>query len=277
MVLGHAGVSGAKFVAGLIERGAGREAAEKFGHAMDPAGDHGRGKVMRAHHQVGDDFRVLRIRDAGFEDADHRAGAIADAAEPNRFADDRRIFAIDGGPEAMSKNDDAGGLRAVVLGGNQPAEDGAQAHYLEVGTADHAADHTAGLTEADHSERHAGEFAVFGDRVHAAFEVSQFGDGERRVFFTQAGSTLADVDQPVFAAIHEGFEQHAAHQREDGRVRADAQSQRQDDDCGETLGAAERMESNSQITQKRHCSSLPNLKVTIALRVPTVNITAHVT
>ena len=162
-------------------------------------------------------------------------------------------------------------------GGNQPAENGAQAHHLEIGTADHAADHTARLTEADHRERYAGKFAVFGHRVHAAFEVAQFGDREGRVFLAQSGGALANVHQAILTAIDQRLEQHAAHQREDGRVRADAQRQRQDDNRGEAFGAAERMECDSQITQKRHGWCLPNLKLKLASRGPTLSITSYVT
>jgi len=48
MILDHRGVGGAKFRAGLIESGAGSEAAEEFRHAMDAPVLHGRGQMMGA-------------------------------------------------------------------------------------------------------------------------------------------------------------------------------------------------------------------------------------
>ena len=215
---------------------------------------------MRAHYQIGDDFSVLRIRNAGFKYADDGAGAIADAAEANGFADDRRIFSEDGSPEAVGQHDHAVGFGAVIRRTDQAAEDGVQPHHFEIGTADHAGGDGAGLTEANHGERYAGKFAELGDGADAAFQIPQFGHGKGGVFVAQAGGALADVDQPVFAAIDQGFEQHAAHEGEDGRVGADSQSQSQDDNRCEALGAAEGMECDSQITKKGHGSSLPNPK-----------------
>ncbi len=52
----HRAVHGAQLGAGLIEGGAGRQAAEQLGHAMDAPGDHGGRKMMRAGHHVGDDL-----------------------------------------------------------------------------------------------------------------------------------------------------------------------------------------------------------------------------
>ena len=87
MVLHHGGVHRAQFGARLVESGAGSKLAEEFGHAMDAAGDHGGGKMMRAGDQVADDLRFGGIRHGGFQDADDRGGTIANAAEANGFAD----------------------------------------------------------------------------------------------------------------------------------------------------------------------------------------------
>jgi hypothetical protein len=101
MFLDHGPVDGAQLGARLIEGGTGSETAKEFSHAMDTAGDHGGGDVVRAGDDIGDDFGVLGIWDAGFEDADDGGRPIAkDAAiEANGFADDRRIFFKSGRPE----------------------------------------------------------------------------------------------------------------------------------------------------------------------------------
>ena len=87
MIFLHRGVDRAQFGAGLVESDAGSEVAEKFGHAMDAARDHGGGKVVRTGDDVGDDFSVGGIRDARLKDADDGGGAVADAAEANGLAD----------------------------------------------------------------------------------------------------------------------------------------------------------------------------------------------
>ena len=61
------------------------------------------------------------------------------------------------------------------------------------------------------------------------------------------GRALPDVDQPVFVAIDQRPKKHAAHQREDGRVGADTQRQREDHRDCEPLGARERAKSNFQV------------------------------
>ena len=140
MVLLHGGVDGAQLGASLIESGAGSETAEELGHAMDAAGDHGGGKVMRAGDDVGDDFGVLGIGDAGFEDAD-------DGRRRDRRCCSRRTvlpmtegsFLKSGRPETVGENDDAGGVGTVVLRSDEATEDGMKAHDVEVGAADDAA------------------------------------------------------------------------------------------------------------------------------------------
>ncbi len=92
MVLLHRGIDGAQLGASLIEGDTGSETPEEFGHAMDAPGDHGCGQMMRAGDHVGDDFSILGIWHAGFEDADDCRRPITYATQANGFADDGRIF-----------------------------------------------------------------------------------------------------------------------------------------------------------------------------------------
>ena len=61
VILLHGGVNGAQLAASLVESGTGSKLAEEFGHAMDAAGDHRGGKVMRADDQVADNLRLCGI------------------------------------------------------------------------------------------------------------------------------------------------------------------------------------------------------------------------
>jgi hypothetical protein len=192
---------------------------------MDTAGDHGGGEVVRAGHDVGDDFGVLGIWDGGFEDADDGSGPIAKdtAIKANSFADDGRIFLKSGRPETIRENDDAGSVGAVVLRSDETTEDRLKAHDVEVGAADDASLNFARLTQADHGEPDGREIAERAQGSNAGAQILDFGHGERCVDVADARGALADVDQPVLVAINERFEEHAAHQREDGGVGADAE------------------------------------------------------
>ena len=89
MILDHRAVDGAKFGAGLFKSDAGGEAAEEFGHVMDAPVLHGRGQMMGAGDNVGNDFGIRGIWDRGFEDADDSGRSIAEAAaEANGLTDD---------------------------------------------------------------------------------------------------------------------------------------------------------------------------------------------
>src|ERR1041384_794039 len=104
MFLGHYLVNRAQLGASLIECGAGSETSKDLGHAMDTPGDHGRGEVVRAGDHVGNDFGILGIWDAGFEDTDDGGRPIAkgSAIKANGFANNRRIFLKSCGPETIS-------------------------------------------------------------------------------------------------------------------------------------------------------------------------------
>src|SRR5580704_13893206 len=161
MLLNHGPVDGAQLGAGLIEGGTGSETAKELSHAMDTTGDHGGGEVVRAGDDISNDFGVLGIWDAGFEDADDGGRPIAkDAAiKANGFADDRRILFKSGGPETIGENDDAGSAGAVVLRSNETTEDWVKAHNIEVVAANDASLNFARLTQADHGETDGREIA----------------------------------------------------------------------------------------------------------------------
>src|SRR5260370_4414273 len=113
---------------------------------------HGRGQVMRAGDNVGDDFSIGRILDRGFEDAEASGSSIAEAtAETKDFTDDGRIALESGRPETIGQDDDASGFRAVVLWADETTEDGMEAHHVKIGAVNDAGADFPVLAEADHS------------------------------------------------------------------------------------------------------------------------------
>ena len=102
-----------------------------------------------------------------------------------------------------------------------------QAHHVEIRSADDAGANLVRLAESDHGEADGGEVAERAQSLHARAQILNLGNGKRRVVRADAERALADVDQPVLIAVHQRPQQNAPHQREDGRVGADAEGQRQ--------------------------------------------------
>src|SRR5438477_11653121 len=245
----HGPVDGAQLGASLIEGGSGSETAKELSHAMDTTGDHGGGEVVRAGDDIGDDFGVLGICDAGFEDTDDGGRPIAkDAAiKANGFANDRRIFLERGGPETIGEDDDAVRAGAVVLRSDETTEDRVKAHNIEVVAANDASLNFARLTQADHGETDGREIAERAQGFNSGAQVLDFGHGKVCVFVADSRGALTDIDQPVLVAVNERFEKHAAYQREDGGVGADAKRQRQYHRERKPFGSSQRAECNFQI------------------------------
>ena len=103
-----------------------------------------------------------------------------------------------------------------------------EAHNFEVVAADNARLNYARLTQTDHNELEGRELAECAQGFDAGAQILDFGNGERRVIVARTRSALADVDETVLVAVDERLEEHAAHQREDGGVGANAQRERQD-------------------------------------------------
>src|SRR4030095_15045118 len=120
---------GAQLGAGLVERCPGSEAPKQLSHAMDAPGHHGCRKMMRTGDHVGEDFSLLRIGHAGFEDADDRRRY---AAEANGLPEDLRILIETGRPEMICENCHAIGVRAVVFGPDETPEHRMKTHHIEI-------------------------------------------------------------------------------------------------------------------------------------------------
>ena len=206
--------------------------------------------MMRADDQVADNFGFRGIRHRGFQYADHRCRTIANAAEPNGFADHVRVFFVNGGPETVRQHDDARGVGARVLRSDQTAENRTQTHYVKIVAADHAAVNHARFAQSDHSKVHLREIAELVQGADASLDILNFGHGKRGVVLSAGGCALANIDEAVLVAVDERLEQHSAHQREDRGVRADAQRQREDHNSREAFAAHQRVERNPQIAKK---------------------------
>src|SRR6266852_3290637 len=85
---------------------------------MDAAGDHRRGKMMRASDHVGDNFGFGRIWNRGLQHADDRGGTLA---EPDLLADHGGIAFESRGPETIGEHGRASGVGAVVMHVQEPA------------------------------------------------------------------------------------------------------------------------------------------------------------
>ena len=251
----HRRVHGGQISTRRFERRTGREAAEQLRHPVGAVGDHRRAEVMRAGHDVRDDLRVGWIGNGWLEDADDRRGARAEA---DGLADDQRIAIERRRPEMLRENRHARGLWTVVLRVQQTPERRPQSHHVEERAVDDARSHRARLAaQPRHREFDRGEVAERADGGDARLEIVDFRDRERGVLRAEAWRALADVDQPIFVAIDERPEKHAADDAEDRRVGADAERECEDDGGGEALDPEKRADGEANVAAQRFCRVEP--------------------
>jgi hypothetical protein len=139
---------------------------------------------------------------------------------------------------------------AVVLRSDETTENRVKAHNIEVVAANDASLNFARLTQVDHGETDGREIAERAQGFNPATQILDFGYGEPCVVVADSRSALTDIDQPVLVAVNERFEEHAAHQREDGGIGADAKRQCENHGDHQPFGSSQRAECNSQIVNE---------------------------
>ncbi len=248
----HGSVYRAQLRARRFQIRARRQPGEQFRHAMYAAGHHGGRKMMRAGDDVGDDLGVLRIRDARLQNTHHRGRArIEERTEADCFAEHRRIALQRRRPESIGQDHRAGGIGAVILRIQQPAEDRTQPHGLEIGAAHHAGRHCARLSQSGHGEAERGEIAERGQSSQAGTQVLDFRHREVGVFVSLSGGALADVDQVIFVSVDQRAQQHRPHQAEHRGVGSDSQGQGEHNRHRQPFGARQGTGADFQFAQKR--------------------------
>src|SRR5580698_9675677 len=114
--------------------------------------------MMRAGYDVGDNFSVLRIRNAWLQNAHHGGWARIDERIESDFLADHGGIALErGGPKTIRQYHRPGRIRTVVLRIEQPAEHRAQTHHLEVRSPHHPGLNRARFTQPQHGEPNRGE------------------------------------------------------------------------------------------------------------------------
>ncbi len=105
--------------------------------------------MVRAGGHVGDDLGFRRVGHGRLEHTHDSGGA---STEPDGFAEDLWIAAERGGPESIGQDKRAGGVRPIIVGTEQTAENRTQSHNFEIGSADNAGTDLAWFAEADEGE-----------------------------------------------------------------------------------------------------------------------------
>ena len=132
---------------------------------------------MRAGDDVGDDFRVVRVRDAWLEDAhDGSAVRVNERIKPDTFAEDVGIAMERCRPEAIREYDSAVGLGTVIALIQESPKYRPQAHNPKVRSIDNACAHRAGFSEPDHGEANFGEIAEGTEGFQPRGHVRDFGN-----------------------------------------------------------------------------------------------------
>src|SRR5204862_431791 len=200
---------------------------------------------------VRNDFGICRVLDGGFEDADDSGRSIAEpGAEAKDFTDDGRIALESARPEMIGQNGDASGFRTVVFRANETAEDGMEAHHVKIGAVNDAGANFPRLAKADHGETYDGELAKRAERLDACAQVLNFRHGEWDGPGADARRALLDKNEPVFVTVDERPQEHAPHQRENGRVGADAERQREHHGDYQPFAARQRPNSEFQVVHE---------------------------
>src|SRR5246127_3977998 len=145
---------------------------------------------MRAGHNVGDNFSIFRIGDAGLEHADHRGRPIAKASKSDYFSQNGRILLERRRPEAIGEDDRAGRVGAIVLRSDQTTKNGMKSHDIEVRTADHTCLDLERLSQADQGEADGGEVPDCAQALHADTEILNLRHAKVLIRYAEAGGAL---------------------------------------------------------------------------------------
>jgi hypothetical protein len=192
---------------------------------------------MRAGDDVGNDLGFRGIRHRRFEHADDGGGT---RAEPDVLAQHVGIALERRRPVSIGQHGGARGSRAIVVRVEKAAEDRMQSHDAEIRSAHHAGAYLARLAQADHREPHGRELPDLAQRFDARAQILDFRHGKSSVLGSDAAGALGDINQPVFIAVDQGTQQHAANQGKNGRVGSNSQRQREDDRRRKAFGASQR-------------------------------------
>ena len=188
----------------------------------------------------------------GSSDADDRRGAIA---EPDRLADDRS----DRSRARSSRSDSVSTAAPAAFG---PSSAG-PSRRPRTGRRPITSKYEPPTTPA-RTTRGSPRPTIVNSMVEkspnavsdldAAAQVAELRHREVGVLDADARRALADVDQPVFVAVDQRPQQHAADDAEDRGVGADAERQREDDGDGQPLDPGERPEGEAEVGNEAHDS-----------------------
>ena len=132
------------------------------------------------------------------------------------------------------------GAPGGIVAGHEVATDGRRdAERSEEVGRHHADVHAVGFAVAEQDERHLVELDEAVECGELLAVVVELGDRHADVVEAGAGRTLLHEDEPLAVGEGQRLEQHAANDAEDGRVRADAEGQRENGDQREHGGPEE--------------------------------------
>jgi hypothetical protein len=137
-------------------------------------------------------------------------------------------------PVRLREHERRRGSGAVVPLVEQPAGDGTDPHYAEVVAGDDARLHSLRFFLAVQRRINLGELGEPLERGRSVTVVDDLGHRKPDVVQPDRFSRLPEEDQAVAIAVGQGAQQCATDHAEDGRVRADAERERQNDGNGET-------------------------------------------
>jgi hypothetical protein len=196
------------------------------------------------------------------EYTDHRVNPVVHL---ERLADDGRVAAERRAPESVAQDEDRRCACLVFPRTERAPEDRLHAEDVEEVRRDHTRLHPSRLVLAEQDERHR---VVVGDSCEARClrpVVDDLGVREPRVRDFGQCQRLSEIEQLLAPLVRQRSKEHAVDDAEDRRVRANAQSERDDRGDGESRTLAKRANREPQIlTDAAH--GFPPVAFTVARR-----------
>ncbi len=174
--------------------------------------------------------------------------AQLDGVQGQRLAEDVRVGCESLLPEAVAEHHRAGRALAVFLRQEIASQKWADAEEREEARRNVFAREVLGFAGPGEVEVIAAEGAHIGEGTAFAAPIEEIRVRHRALRELRRG--LEDHQQPVRIGIRQRLQKHAVHHAENGRVRPDAQRQRQHRDGGEAGVLAQRAESVAKVLPK---------------------------
>jgi hypothetical protein len=144
-------------------------------HPMFTACLHRRAEMVRARHDIGDEFSLSGIWIRRSQDADNGGSTRIDRIEADLLSNHTWVTLQDRRSESISQNRRAFGGWAIIRNGEETPSDGVKPHHIEVVSADDAGLDDSRFAESDHRESNRRELGDLRKRLRRFAQILDSG------------------------------------------------------------------------------------------------------